>query len=101
VNKVRVVVSSKFKNSFKKIANVLSANQALRLAKAIDNLKKILSLFPESFPVIIFARPCEIPFRKAVIAKDFIVVYLYQQEKVYLIDLFHAAQNWKSSFIQG
>lgn len=101
MNKIRVVVSSKFKNSFKNIYKDLTSKQTLRLARAIDNLKKILSIFPESFPVIIFDKPCEIPFRKAVITKNFIVVYLYQQEKVFLIDLFHAAQNWKLKFMRG
>jgi len=62
VNKVRVVVSSKFKKSFKKISKGLTANQSLRLAKAIDNLKKILTVFPESFPIIIFDKSCDIPF---------------------------------------
>jgi hypothetical protein len=73
----------------------LTENQSLRLAKAIDNLKTIVAIFPECFLVIIFDKPCEIPFRKALIAKDFIVVYLYQQDKIYLIDLFSTAQDWK------
>ncbi len=101
MNKVRVVVSTKFNKSFRKISKDLTENQLLRLARAIDNLKKILTIFPESFPIIIFDRPCEIPFRKAVIAKNFIVVYLYQKEKILLIDLFHAAQNWKSRLMIG
>ena len=101
MNKVRIVISDKFKESLRKITEDLTDNQSFRLAKAIDNLKKILSIFPESFPVIIFDKPCEIPFRKAVIVKKFIVVYLYQKEKVYFIDIFHATQNWKSRLMIG
>jgi len=101
VNKIRIVISSKFKNSYKKIIENLTDNQSFRLAKAIDNLKTILSIFPESFPIIIFDKPCEIPFRKAVVAKKFIVVYLYQNKKVYFIDFFHSAQNWKSRLMTG
>ncbi len=101
MNKVHIVISSKFKKSYTKIIKNLTDNQSFRLAKALDNLKQILTVFPESFPVIIFDKHCEIPFRKAVIVKNFIVVYLYQKEKVYFIDIFHTTQNWKSRLMRG
>jgi hypothetical protein len=99
VNKFRIVVSAAFNKSFRKITEDLTENESVRLANAIDNLKKILSLFPESFPIINFEKPCEIPFRKSVVSKNFIIIYLFRKEKVFLINLFNTAQNWKSRII--
>ncbi|UCE06916.1 MAG: hypothetical protein JSW07_02435 [bacterium] len=84
MNKDRIVVSTRFKKSFRKINEYLTDNQSFRFAKGIDNLKKVLSIFPESFSIVIFDKSCEILFRKAVIARNFIVVYLYQKEKYIL-----------------
>ena len=101
MNKYKIVVSPQFERSLNALLDKLNKNQAVRLAKAVDNLTQILAIFPESYPLVQFDRYYEIPYRKAVIGKYYIVVYFFQQEKVYLIDLFHAAQNWKSSFIEG
>jgi len=99
VNKNRIIVPAKFKQSLAHITANVSKQRSNQLAEAIDNLKKMLISFPESFPIIDFEIHVEIPFRKAVIAKDFIVIYLYQHEKIYFINIFHTAQNWKRKLI--
>jgi len=95
VSKIKIVVSPKFKSSLTKITSSLSQKRKIQLADAIDNLKTNLKLFPESYPVAEFDRFVEIPFRKAVISKDYIVVYFFQHEKIYFVDIFHTAQDWK------
>ena len=100
MNKIKIVLSSKFKNSLTRISSSLTEPRSFKLAKAIDNLKKIISTFPECYPIIQFEKHCEIPFRKAAIAKDYIVVYLYQQENIYFMDIFHTAQNWQSKLMR-
>lgn len=99
MNKFRVVISEAFKKSFRKIIAESGENESEHLANAIDNLKNILSIFPESFPIIAFEKPCEIPFRKAVVSKNYIIIYLFQQGKVFLINLYSTTQNWKSKFM--
>jgi hypothetical protein len=97
--KTLVVISDEFEKSFKRIIDNLSKASAVRLGRAIDKLIQILAYFPESFPLIIFPKPIEIPYRKAVIAKKFIVIYLYQFEKVYVIDFFYTAENWQQKLL--
>jgi len=99
VNKNKIVLSSGFKKSLSRISSSLTKPQSIKFAKAIDNLKQILRSFPECYPVIQFEKHCEIPFRKAVIAKNYIVIYLYQYEKIYFIELFHTAQNWQQKLL--
>jgi len=84
-----------FDASLNKFFNNLTQNQAIRLAKAIDNLNQILSIFPETYPLIQFNKYYEIPYRKAVIGKYYVVVYFFQQELIHLVDIFHSAENWK------
>jgi len=96
LNKYKIVVSPQFESSLSSFLDKLNQNQAVRLAKAVDNLNQILSIFPESYPKVQFERYYEIPYRKAVIGKYYIVVYFFQQEIVYLVNIFHSAENWKS-----
>jgi hypothetical protein len=72
----------------------LSKANAVTLGRGIDKLIQLLSQFPESYPLLLYPKHIEVPCRKAVIAKKFIVIYLYQYEKVYVIDLFYTAENW-------
>ena len=96
MNKYKIVVSPQFGRSLSKFLNKLNQNQAVRLAKAVDNLNQILSIFPESYPLVQFNKYYEIPYRKAVIGKYYVVVYFFQQEIIYLVNIFHSAENWKS-----
>jgi len=91
----KIVVSPQFNKSLQTIFADLNPNQTLELAKAIDNLKQNISIFPESYPLVQFERYCEIPFRKPVIKKQYIVVYFFQQEKVFLVNFYYASENWK------
>jgi len=96
LNKYKVVVSPHFERSLSSLLDKLGQNQAVRLAKAVDNLSQILAIFPESYPTVQFNKYYEIPYRKAVIGKYYIVVYFFQQEIIYLVNIFHSAENWKS-----
>jgi len=94
--KHKIVVSPQFEKSLVAFLDQLNQNQAVRLAKAIDNLTQILPIFPESYPLVQFNKYYEIPYRKAVIGKYYIVVYFFQQEIIYLVNIFHSTENWKS-----
>lgn len=96
MNKYKIAVSPQFEKSLSSILDKLIHNQAVRLAKAVDNLNQILSILPECYPLVQFDRYYEIPYRKAVVGKYYIVVYFFQQEIVYLVNIFHSAENWKS-----
>lgn len=100
MNSFHVIVSSTFKKSLAQICSSLTKKQSLKLAKSIDNLTLILKISPESFPIIQFEKHSELPFRKAVLSKDFIVVYLFQREKVYLVNIFPTSQSWQSNIFK-
>lgn len=99
MNNVEVEISERFEQSFDNIIPTLSKNQGTKLGLSIDNLIKMLSVFPESYPLLLSRKSCDIPFRKIVLDKKFIVIYIYQFEKVYLIDIFYAAQNYENKLI--
>jgi len=95
----KIVVSDQFEKSYHRIIEDLSPKQAIKLGRLIKNLLKMLTIFPESYPLLVTKKQCEIPFRKATLTKKFILVYLYRQEKVYLIDIFNSAQDWEKKLI--
>ena len=99
VKKTEIVVSERFEKSFQNIIENLSTKQSIKLGRLIDNLIKMLSIFPESYQLLVSRKHCDLPLRKAVLTKRFIVIYIYQKEKIYLIDLFYATQNWENKLI--
>ena len=99
MNSVEVEITERFEQSFDHIIPILPKNLCTKLGRSIDNLMKMLSVFPESYPLLLSRKSCDIPFRKIVIDKKFIIIYIYQFEKVYLIDIFYAAQNYENKLI--
>jgi addiction module RelE/StbE family toxin len=87
MKKYKIDVSPQFQNSLKRIFSTLNKNQINRLADALDNLNQMLSIFPENFPIVQFEKDSEIPYRKAVIGKRYVVIYFFQYECIYLINL--------------
>lgn len=100
MNKIQIFVSDDFNSALTKILENLSFKQALGLTSLLDNLVQILTLFPETYPLIQFKKYCEIPFRKAVIDRHHIVVYFYQKYCIYFVNIFDTRTDWKERILQ-